>query len=382
MIRRIIGIGVIAVVLVLLLLYSQRRETALRVSGFIESDEIRLGSRVGGRVQTVHVEEGDAVAAGQLLVELEPFDLLERQREAAAQLAAARAAHAELVAGFREEQVAQAVAVRDGLAAVVARLVAGPRAEDIAVARAELEQAEAELARAESRFERMRGLIERGAAQPDEVDEVTRARRVALAARAARQAALDKLLAGSRGEEITEARAQLAEAEQALLLLQRGYRPEEIESARATMEAAEQRLAAIDETITELKITAPTDGVIETLDLQPGDLVPADAPVLSMSDAGRLWVRAYVPEDALDIALGQVVTVTVDSFPARRFAARIAFIARQAEFTPSNVQTPEERSKQVFRIKAVLEEGRDVLRAGMAADVWLDDPPGGPAAGP
>jgi hypothetical protein len=90
-------------------------------------------------------------------------------------------------------------------------------------------------------------------------------------------------------------------------------------------------------------------------------------------DTSHLWVRAYVPENRLGVTVGQKVTVTVDSFPDRKFAAHVGFIARQAEFTPNNVQTPEERSKQVFRIKADLDEGLDVLRPGTPADVWLDE---------
>lgn len=378
MVKRIIGVVVVAALLVALLVYSQRREQALKVSGFIEADEIRLGSRVGGRVKAVHIAEGEAVTEGQVLLELDPFDLLERLREAEAQLAAARAEHEELEAGFRTEEIAQAQARRDRLEATLRKLVDGPRPEDIAVARAELEQAEAQLERTQTRHARVMELVERGAAQPDEVDEATRDLKVAAATVKARRAALDKLLAGTREEEIAEARAQLAEAEQALLLLENGYRPQEIERARAAMEAAEQSVAAFRRQVDELAIRAPVDGVIETMDLQVGDLVPANAPVLSMMNRGELWVRAYVPEDELDLAMGQRVPVTVDSYPGESFAGHVAFIARQAEFTPSNIQTPEERSKQVFRIKVVLDEGRDRLRPGMAADVWLDRRPDGP----
>ena len=89
-------------------------------------------------------------------------------------------------------------------------------------------------------------------------------------------------------------------------------------------------------------------------------------------DGERLWVRAYVPENHLNIQMGHKVWVTVDSFPQRRFAGHVSFVSRQAEFTPGNVQTPEERSKQVFRIKVLLDEGTNVLRPGMAADVWLE----------
>ena len=94
--------------------------------------------------------------------------------------------------------------------------------------------------------------------------------------------------------------------------------------------------------------------------------------MLSVLDLGKLWVRAYVPEDRLDLELGQPVSISVDSYPGRTFAGHVSFIARQAEFTPGNVQTPEERSRQVFRIKIELDAGDGELRPGMIADVWLD----------
>jgi HlyD family secretion protein len=87
-----------------------------------------------------------------------------------------------------------------------------------------------------------------------------------------------------------------------------------------------------------------------------------------------MWVRAYVPENRLNLQNGQKLRVTVDSFPGEDFIGTVSFVAREAEFTPSNVQTPEERSKQVFRIKVELESGLDKLRPGMAVDVWLNRP--------
>jgi multidrug resistance efflux pump len=110
---------------------------------------------------------------------------------------------------------------------------------------------------------------------------------------------------------------------------------------------------------------------VEALELRPGDLTAPGAPVLSLRDTSRMWVRAYVPENRLDIRLHQEMTVTVDSFPGQPFRGAVTFIAPEAEFTPANVQTPEERSKQVFRIKVTLREGLEQLRPGMAADVWL-----------
>ena len=95
-----------------------------------------------------------------------------------------------------------------------------------------------------------------------------------------------------------------------------------------------------------------------------------------------MWVRAYVPEARLgQVRLDEKVPIRVDSFPGRRFSGRVSFIAHEAEFTPKNVQTPEERSKQVFRVKVTLTEGQELLRVGMAADLLLDEASMAPASG-
>jgi len=128
-------------------------------------------------------------------------------------------------------------------------------------------------------------------------------------------------------------------------------------------------VATLEERIAELRITAPLAGTIEALRLRRGDLVAPNAPVLTILDPGRLWVRAYVPENRLSFEIGTRVEVRVDAYPDRAFAGEITFIARQAEFVPGNIQTPEERAKQVFRITVDLREGLDLLRPGMPADV-------------
>jgi multidrug resistance efflux pump len=114
--------------------------------------------------------------------------------------------------------------------------------------------------------------------------------------------------------------------------------------------------------------------VVEAVELRPGDIVAANAPALSLLDTAHLWVRAYVPEGQLGrIRLGQQIPLRIDGLPDQRFTGRITFIAPEAEFTPRNVQTPEERSKQVFRTKITLESGQERLRVGMMADVLLGE---------
>jgi multidrug resistance efflux pump len=225
---------------------------------------------------------------------------------------------------------------------------------------------------ADTNFRRVESLVERNAATREEMDRATEQLRVTRAALQVRDEELGQLLEGTRPEEIAEAEARLNQAGAQWKLFQAGYRAEEIAEAEAAMNAAQSALAVIERQVAELAIRAPGEGIVEAVELQPGDLTAGSAPVISVMDTSRLWVRAYVPENRLSVQTGQKVTVTVDSFPGEKFAAHLSFVAREAEFTPGNVQTPEERSKQVFRIKATLDEGLDRLRPGMAADVWLE----------
>jgi membrane fusion protein YbhG len=361
---------ILAAVLAAFLFYRQHLQEPLKVSGFIEADEIRVGSRVGGRVRHVAVEEGKQVRKGDLLVELDPFDLYERRAEAEAMLAQKRQTLKKLQAGFRSEEVAEAKARYDQLQANLKKLRNGPRAQELAAARAQVSLAKSNLDLAELQHKRVAAAAAKGAATPDSLDEAVRALKVARAEVNVREENLSLLKAGTRKEEIEQAEAQVQEAYAAWKLRVNGYRSEDVAEARAAVNAADATLKAIRKQIDELKIRAPMDAVVEAIDLQPGDLVAANAPALSLIDMNHRWVRAYVPEDKLDLKLGQRVDVTVDSYPGQTFTGTITFIARQGEFTPRNVQTPDERSKQVFRIKVAVTDPR--LRPGMAADVWLE----------
>ncbi|MEZ5967040.1 MAG: efflux RND transporter periplasmic adaptor subunit [Planctomycetota bacterium] len=351
---------------------SQQRVEPLKVSGLLEAHEIRLGSRIGGRVARVHVAEGDTVATGQALVELETFDLRERRAQAAALVAERTAERDRLELGYRPEEVAQARARRDQAKAYLDRMEHGARAQEVAAARARVDQAQAELVLVQQRWKRQRELFDERVAAQDAMDQADNELKAAQAIVVARQEELALLTEGSRSEDVAAAKAQLAEAEAALALRQAGYTREERAAAAATVDAAGAALAAIDRQLEETRIEAPCAAVVEALDLRAGDLVAPNAPVLSLREPAPLWVRAYVPEALARFRVGARVAVTVDAFPGRRFAATITFVAGEAEFTPRNAQTPQERSKQVLRIKATLDEGLDQLRAGMAADVWLD----------
>jgi len=359
------------------LYWNQRRPTPLIVSGFIEADQIRVGSRVGGRVAEVLVAEGQPVKAGAPLFRLDPFDWREMLLEAESQLATARAEHERLKAGFRPEEIEQARAKRDRAAAVLAKLEAGPRPREIEIAREKLKTAQANFELAQSEHKRIMKLHQQSQAAQMEVDRAIQALKAAQAGWESAKQELALMEEGTRKEDIAEAKALLADAEGGLALVQRGYRAEDIAKAAAQVTAAQARVAAIKVRMQELTVAAPCDCIVESIDLRPGDLVGQGAPSASVLDLSRMWVRAYVPESRLgDVTLGQRVPVQVVGFPGRRFGAHVTFIAQEAEFTPRNVQTPEERSKQVFRIKVTLDEGNDCLRVGMTADVLLNEATG------
>jgi multidrug resistance efflux pump len=373
MTKRIAVVAAVILVLLALLGYSQWRRPAAKVSGFVEADQIRLGSRVGGRVASVEVEEGDRVEAGATLLALEPYDLDEREAEARAQLDAAQKELDKMRAGFRPEEIAQAQARVDQLRAHYDKLMAGPREEEIAAGVARRQLAQAQLVRAQSTYQSVRDLFvaEQGAVSRDDLDRATEDLKVAESALEVRKQELLLLERGTRQEDKDEAAAQLAEAQQALLLAQNGYRQEDIDKALATRDAAQAALDAIRKQREELVVKASIAGIVESIELRPGDLVTANAPIVTITDIDRLWVRAYLPEDELDVKQGDKLRVTIDSFPGEDFLGEVTYVSPQAEFVPGNVQTPEDRSQQVFRIKVMLSEGKEKLRPGMAADVWL-----------
>jgi HlyD family secretion protein len=284
-----------------LLLSSCSQPAPSSVSGTIEADEVHVGSRYGGRVQKLFAQEGDSLTNGQTIAELDAAELHAR---------------------------------RDRVAAQLAELEAGPRKEEIAAAKADWEAQLADLALANTNATRAEDLFARNTISANERDQnVSRANLLGKTAAAAKSR-YDLLLAGTRPEEISQSRAELAE---------------------------------LDTQLNEMKISAPSDCTLEVLSVKVGDVLAPNQQVATLL-LPHIWVRVYVPEPWLaHIKLGDSVKVRVDGYPARDFTGVVEQIARQAEFTPRNVQTAEERVKQVFGIKVRLDSSD--LRAGMSVDV-------------
>ena len=141
-------------------------------------------------------------------------------------------------------------------------------------------------------------------------------------------------------------------------------------AAQMRVTQARAQLADIDAQLAEMQVKAPTESILEVLSVKVGDVLPANREVATLLLPKHLWVRVYVPEPWLGlIKVGDAVQVRVDSFPGQSFDGVVEQINRQAEFTPRNVQTVEDRIRQVFGVKVRLPNSDDRLRAGMAADV-------------
>lgn len=342
------------------------------LSGTIESRQIEVGSRIGGRISEVLAREGDRVKAGQALVRFETFDLEARRQQAAAAVQQAEAMLSKLRRGFRAEEIAQGEAAAEAAQAQLELLRRGFRPEEIDRTRADREAADAELRNAGAIFERTAHLLESGAVSRQTLDDARTHLERAQARQKAAQKHLELLLSGSRVEEIQAAEKHYAEAMARLQLLRKGSRQEDISAAQAQLEQARANLKAMEAHLAETEVRSPAEAAVEVLDVRPGDLVAPGAPIAVLLEPDQGYVKVYVPESKLGfVHPGDRVKVTVDSFPEQKFSGSIVFVAQQGEFTPRNVQTRDEREHQVFAVRVRVEDAEGALRPGMAADVWV-----------
>jgi multidrug resistance efflux pump len=351
---------------------SLHRPETLRLPGVVEAQEVRLGSKVGGRVAEVAIAEGDRVEAGQVLVRFEAPELEAQRQQLQASLRAARAEQEKAQNGARREEIESAWASVEAARACLDRLKAGARAEEIQQARSELSSAEADLRLAHQELSRVERLYHMAATSRAEYDSAQAARGRAEGRVAAARAHLDLLKEGSRPEDIAEAAAQLRRAEANYRLLQAGTRSEDLAEVAARAAEIRAKLTEVEASLAETVVRAPEKVRVEVVSVRKGDLVPANQPVVRILRTDDLWVKVYVSETDLGkVRLNQPVEVSIDSHPDRRFAGVIRQIASQGEFTPRNVQSVDERQHEVFGIKVRVANSDGLFKSGMAAEVHL-----------
>jgi multidrug resistance efflux pump len=380
-------------------------EPTLVASGSIEGETVSVVSEFGGRIVGVLAHEGDQVQEGQVLVVLDTTLLLAQLGEAEALVVAAQANLGIVQAGSHPAEIlaAQAAvgqALAEQAAAQVmfqdaAAILENPQQIDLEVAKAraavelagvEVEQAEASIALAAAERDRYRsqGSMEEKwlyAIHNHQVAAAEASLAAAEANRAGKEQTLAALLALRDNPLAIASQAHLAEAnyrmaesgvavaQAKLRELSAGPTSEEISVARAQVAQAEAAVQALKTRISLMTLRAPISGMVASSAVHSGEAAVPGATLLTISDLSHVKLTVYVPEDELDqVHLGQQVEVQVDSFPGRGFPGTVAYISQQAEFTPRNVQTQKDRVNLVFAVRVHLDNPEQLLKAGMPAD--------------
>ena len=292
----------------------------IKVSGNIETTSVGLGFKIAGHVVQRLVEEGDNIKKGQQIAKLETADLELEVANAKAQLLASQAA--------------------------LAQLKNGSRPQDVSVARAALRSAEADKNNAAAEYQRTQQLFAQDAISTQERDRSQTA--------------------------YATAAARADQAAQQLSLVVEGPRQEEIELATARLEQAKQALNLAQTRLGYAQVASPIDGVVLSKNIESGEYVSPGTPVVTIGELDQVWLKAYISESDLGkVKLGQKVAVTTDTYPNKIYNGVIGYIASEAEFTPKNIQTAEERVKLVYRIKIMIENTARELKPGMPADAVI-----------
>ncbi|MDW8355118.1 MAG: efflux RND transporter periplasmic adaptor subunit [Bryobacterales bacterium] len=355
----------------------------IRFSGNIELTEVHISFKIPGRLVERLVDEGRPVRKGMVVARLDRDQLLSQRAREQAGLAAAQSALAQLLTAIelqRETLEAETAARRADLEQAEARLrelEAGARPQEIQEARAAAAAARAEQERARNDWERAQVLFRNDDISAAQHDQFRTAYERAAAALRQAELRLSLIEEGPRKETLEQARAQAARARAALRLAEAGRielrrRQQEVALRRADIARAHAQLALIEAQLRDTEALSPVDGVVLVTSAEPGETVAAGTTVLTIGDLERPWLRGYIGERDLGrVKLGQRVRVTTDSYPGKVYWGRVSFIAAQAEFTPKEIQTPEERVKLVYRIKVDLPNPRHELKSNMPADAEI-----------
>ncbi len=319
----------------------------VRVSGQVEATDVRVAALVGGRVLSVAIEEGQRVAAGALLAKLDTAD-------AELGLARAKAEHDQtdaqlrlLRAGARVEDIRQAEAQ-----------VASADAE-VSAAGAELAAVSADVAAATTDLQRFEQLLtQNSGSQKQRDDALTR-----------RDVARQRERSARERERAVQERAKAAR--ETVTRLRAGARREELDAATARVAAAAAQIAVWEKAIADATVTAPVAGIVTQKMVDAGELIQPRAPIAIVTDLDHAWATVYVDEPSVPkITIGQEATVFTDA-GGEGIRGKVSQIADKAEFTPRNVQTADDRSKLVYRVKISVDNSKGMLKSGMPVEAEI-----------
>jgi HlyD family secretion protein len=290
------------------------------IYGNVELRQVSLPFNNSERISEILVDAGDKVTKGQVLARLET--------------------------GRIEPLLRQAKAQSDAQRQALARLVAGSRPEELALAKANLESAKIAASDAQKRYERLKSLGGTSGVSQQDLDTSEAAYLEASAKAESVRKAYELVLAGPRKEDIAEAQARL--------------------------ESMEANVALLKKQLDDTTLTSPADAVIRTRVMEPGEMASPQKPVFTLAVTTPKWIRTYVGETRLGrVKSGMKVDVTCDSFPNKPVEGTVGFVASVAEFTPKSLQTEELRTSLVYEVRVIVNDPDDILRLGMPVTVHI-----------
>ncbi|MGD0100939.1 MAG: HlyD family efflux transporter periplasmic adaptor subunit [Acidobacteriota bacterium] len=387
--RKRIVVGIILLLLIIgaYFYFSGRKDRnsgkAIQVSGNVELTEVNIAFKTSGKLMERTVDEGDVVKKGQVIARLDRDQLLaQREREAAGlNSAISQFAQAETSLAWQKENMAGDVEQRkadlDSYQARLQELKNGSRPQEIQEAKAAVDSAQSEYDRAKRDWDRAQTLYKNddiSTAQYDQYRNRWESSDAALKQAKERQALV---LAGPRVEQIEAAAAQVQRALGSLKMaesnaLEIKRREQELTFRRSEIERAKANVAMIDTQLADTTAASPVDGVVLVKAADVGEVLAAGTTVVTIGDIDHPWLRAYINETDLGrVKLGAKAKITTDSYPGKVYEGRVSFIASEAEFTPKQIQTQEERVKLVYRIKIDVDNPRHELKSNMPADAEI-----------
>ena len=306
----------------------------ITLSNSIEAKDVRVSSKVTGRISEIHIKEGDYVKKDQKLLVLEGDEIQAQSEQANASLKKAESDLIDLKKGARAQEIAQASAQTNKINAL-------------------LEESKTKYQNALADFKRMDELYKEGAISKQTFDSYKTQKDVA-------------------EKEVTNYEQELVKAKENEDLIKEGPRKDQVRALFAQVEYYKAKVKELNKYVNELTVISPLDGEVSSFDLKVGEVVKANQPLLTVTDLNDIYVRVYVPGTQLSkVKPKQKVKIMADSFPKDLFDGYISYIGAQAEYTPRNIQTPEERTKLVYPVKVQIKNKENKLRDGMYATVQL-----------
>jgi HlyD family secretion protein len=380
----IIGLVALGVAGAVILRNSKRPDpNKLMVSGNIELTEVNIAFKTAGRLVERSVNEGDPVRSGQIIARLDR-DQLQRQREqgqAALASAQAQLAQAETAVNWQRETLSADLAQRradiQAAEARLAELKNGARPQEVQEAKAVLDSAQAELERAKRDWDRAQVLHKNDDISTAQFDQFRNRFETATAQSKQARERYDLVVAGARKEQVDAASSQVERSRAALRVgeantLEVRRREQEITTRRAEIERARAQIAVVDTQLADTIATSPVGGVVLVKSADVGEVLAPGSTVVTVGDIDHPWLRGYINERDLGrVKLGDKVKIRTDSYPGKEYWGRISFIASEAEFTPKQIQTQEERVKLVYRIKIEVDNPNHELKSNMPADAEI-----------